>query len=127
MTMQKFMVIVNNRFVLLIEAQTNGGAEHKVFDACHNIDIESCQAFGMSELGTEFFQAMVAGCEIKSLSDLTAICNKIKEAQDRKQECVERIEDLKSQISDLEFMLSVHKRNLEICQQTENDLLGELK
>lgn len=43
-----FFVVVNNTHLLLVDAETNGGAEHKLLDMFHYY-VNQCQAFKINE------------------------------------------------------------------------------
>ena len=40
---QRYLVVVNRKWLLTVDAFSMGGAEHAVLDKCHSI--EQCQAF----------------------------------------------------------------------------------
>lgn len=44
----KFFVVVNHTNLILVDAETNGGAEHKILDNFHYY-AEQCQAFKLDE------------------------------------------------------------------------------
>ena len=49
----KFFVVVNNCHLVIVDAETSGGAEHKVLDKFHHY-VTQCQAFKHDETAIMF-------------------------------------------------------------------------
>lgn len=45
---EKYLVVVNSKYVLTIESTSLGGAEHVILDQCY-YGIKQCQAFNLSD------------------------------------------------------------------------------
>lgn len=67
--LETFIVIVNEKYAVNVRAATNGGAEHKILDDVY-YGIQSCQAFSLNELNTEFFKNLMARCQTISIESL---------------------------------------------------------
>lgn len=50
----KYMVVVNQKFIVAVEANTNSGAEHMILDTLDGIEV--AQAFTAEELNTDTFK-----------------------------------------------------------------------
>lgn len=88
--MKKFLVMVNCKYLVAVEAETHGGAEHRILDDIY-YGIETCQAFSMADLSTEFFRDVAAGCETISLSEMAAKAEAYKQADDAENEARQKI------------------------------------
>ena len=85
----KFFVVVNHTHLLLVDAETNGGAEHKLLDRFHYY-INQCQAFKLDETKVLFEMfpdvqtSSMYQLEQQNLSAEYQYClNKIKEYENR--------------------------------------------
>lgn len=100
----KYLVMVNQKYLVTVEANTNGGAEHKILDNVY-YGIETCQAFSPEEMKTEFFRSCFEHCETISYSELydkaaayKKISQEIAEEKTKKEEYQKQIENLKEAI-----------------------------
>lgn len=85
----KFFVVVNNTHLLLVDAETNGGAEHNLLDKFHYY-INQCQAFKLDETAIMFEMFPdVQTCSMYQLeqfemsAEYQYCLNKIKEYENR--------------------------------------------
>jgi hypothetical protein len=83
--MEKYIVIVNRKYLISVEAGSHGGAEHLCLDLVYGID--TAQAFSRDDLRTEFFRDAAIECETISFSELVAKSEAYKAHIDRAAEC----------------------------------------
>lgn len=110
----KFMVIVNNKYMITVDANTHGGAEHKILDDFF-YGIEQCQAFSMDELNTETFKYFAEHCETISANELMEKCETYKKYVDEKQETEQKVNDYTKRIQALENELKLLNGNKITC------------
>ena len=78
--MNKYLVTVNNKYLISVEANTHGGAEHRILDLCpYEGAISCCQAFSKKDLRTDTFAAMAKDCETISFKEFISIVNRYEE------------------------------------------------
>ena len=65
----KYLVVVNRKYIVSVEANSAGGAEHKILDGIH-YGIETCQAFSPAETGTDMFKWFLETSETISMDEL---------------------------------------------------------
>lgn len=111
----KFMVVVNNKYMVTVEAKTHGGAEHKILDDFY-YGIEQCQAFSMEELNTETFKYFAYHCETISANELMGKCETYKKYLDEKSEKEFAITDYTEQILRLEKELELLQSDRITCR-----------
>lgn len=78
--MEKYIVIVNQKYLVSVEAGSHGGAEHRCLDLVYGI--KTAQAFSRDDLRTEFFRDNAINCETLSFSELEAKSKAYKDALD---------------------------------------------
>lgn len=64
--MEKYLVIVNQKYLVNVEANSHGGAEHRVLDLVYGIT--GAQAFSKKDMSTEFFRDYAINCETVSFN-----------------------------------------------------------
>lgn len=101
----KFMVVVNQKYLVTVEAQTEGSAEHVILDDVY-YGIETCQAFSINSLQTDTFTAFAKDCETVSLAEL-------KEKAKKYQEKCKRIEKTKDKIASYKKAMNQHERAIQ--------------
>lgn len=103
--MKKFIVIVNNKYAVSVIAESSGGAEHKILDDVY-YGVETCQAFSLNELDTDFFVDLMQKCETIGFSEL------VDKSKEQKERCV-KIEALKRQIEYQESVIKDAQRYID--------------
>lgn len=112
--MKKFMVTVNNKYIVAVECTSNGGAEHIVLDNVRNA--KSALAFDIEagETQWEMFQTALKDMEIISIDELK---QKDKEVQRQKMLAMNELAEeqlyYENEIKRLEAKLTEAKSNLE--------------
>lgn len=108
--MEKYIVIVNQKYLVSVEAGSHGGAEHRCLDLVYGI--ETAQAFSREDLRTEFFRDAAIVCETLSFAELASKSEAYKAAVEYENECREtarlnekRIEQLRREIETIEHGL----------------------
>lgn len=112
--MTTFMVVVNQKYIVKVEAETDGGAEHKVLD--NYTGVLYAQAFNKNELNTDTFKHFFETCEPISLRELGQIAKDYSEAWDAVREAMETVNEQERKVRDLENELKMAKSNLEIAR-----------
>lgn len=111
----KFMVVVNNKYRINVDANTHGGAEHKILDDFY-YGIEQCQAFSMDELTTETFKYFAEHCETISANELMEKCETYKKYLDEKFEEEQKVKEYSERILKLKKELQLLESNRQTCQ-----------
>lgn len=109
--MEKYIVIVNQKYLVSVEASSHGGAEHRCLDLVYGID--TAQAFSRDDLRTEFFRDNAILCETLSFSELAAKSEAYKAAVERENEIREALEKTRAEMAELQRKL----QKLEDCEQ----------
>ena len=113
--MQKFLVIVNCKYLVMVEAETCGGAEHKILDEIYH-GIEMCQAFSMSEISTDFFKCRAEECETISFSEMQGKAEEYKRTLDKLEEYKASEKRCAENIKLHEEEIEVEKNSMITCQ-----------
>lgn len=108
----KFMVIVNQKYLVTVEANTHGGAEHKILDNVY-YGIQTCQAFSMSELSTDIFKSLAEDCETIGYSELF----------DKAKEHKKTIEEIKAEND----KIAAYKKQIEAMEKRMAEIKSEIK
>jgi chromosome segregation ATPase len=112
--MKKFMVTVNNKYIVAVESTSNGGAEHVVLDNVKNA--KSALAFDIEagETQWEMFHSALKEMEVISIQELH---QKDREAQRQKMvamnELAEERQYYEMEIKRIEEKLAMTKHELE--------------
>lgn len=112
--MKKFMVTVNNKYIVMVESTSNGGAEHIVLDNVKNA--KSALAFDIEagETQWELFQTALKDMEVISIDELK---QKDSDAQRRKMLSMNELAEeqlyYQNEIKRLEEQLARTKSELE--------------
>lgn len=122
----KFAVVVNQKYLVMVEAQSHGGAEHVILDGIY-YGVETCQAFTIDEMTTDVFKAFATECQTISYEEMLSKAKAYKETQDK-------IENQKAEIKEYEKALNVLlreidnvKSNLRVCLHNGELCEQELK
>ena len=114
--MEKYIVIVNQKYTVKVEANSLLGAEHYILDNFEGI--EGAQAFDKDGMKTEYFRDMMLLCEPISLDELQNMSDSYKldiEAYcgwiDRKNNAQKEIEELEAKIASLKNQKEQYIRN----------------
>lgn len=126
--MSKFFVIVNQKYVVSVEAQTSGGAEHVILDLLpldntlckFGGGITSCQAFSERDMKTECFVEMVKDCNTVSLSEFVNMCETFKKHVKEFNSYLDEVIAVNKKISHLEDEINLYKQDL--CSLQKNIL-----
>ena len=121
----KFIVMVNQKYLVSVEANTNGGAEHKILDNVY-YGIETCQAFSPEEMKTEFFRSCFEECETISYSELFDKAKEYKRLQDEKEAEKDKIAKYRKQIEDLQEALMIARSGIDNCDNNIKELAHKI-
>lgn len=117
--MEKYIVIVNQKYLVSVEAGSHGGAEHRCLDLVYGID--TAQAFSRNDLRTEFFRDNAILCETLSFSELVSKSEAYKAALDYENEVRETLEKTRNEMAELQRKLEQLKNG----EQALHDRLME--
>lgn len=117
----KYIVMVNQKYLVSVEAESAGGAEHKILDNVY-YGIETCQAFNMKELGTDFFRGCAESCETISYSELFNKSRYYKEISDDIEREKDKIACYTKQIEDLREDIMHAENGISTCTESLKDL-----
>lgn len=106
----KYLVVVNQKYIVSIEANSACSAEHKILD---NMDgIEGAQAFDNKAIKTETFQWYMQNCETVSYNEMLQISQKYTEACKVYAVAIEEEKMVKAEIERLQKMLEEAQHDL---------------
>lgn len=112
--MKKFMVTINNKYIVTVEATSNGGAEHIILDNVKNA--KSALAFDVEagETKWDMFQTALSMMEVISLEELK---RKDREVQSKKMAAMNELAEARfyyeQNVRQLEERLAMAKIELE--------------
>lgn len=110
----KYVVIVNQKYLVSVEANTHGGAEHKILDNVY-YGVETCQAFKIEEMATDTFKALAENCETISYDEMVKRSEVYKATLNEIKEDNEMIEKYTEQLNGLYKKIELAKDNMRIC------------
>lgn len=106
----KFMVMVNNKFMVSVEAESNCGAEHRILDEIYD-GMQSALAFDKESMKTDHFRGCLLGCETISFSELKNMSVAYRDQWEQYSSFSKAIEEAEAIEEDL-------KKRLAECQET---------
>jgi len=121
----KYIVEVNAKYLVSIEAETQLGAEHKVLEYD---GIWGALAFDADEMKTETFRGACLSCETISLNELKELSEDYRKAYANKAACTDAHAAADEEVRRLEEMLALAKENRAIALQniyTANKAVAE--
>lgn len=122
--MEKYIVIVNWKYLVSVEANSHGGAEHRCLDLCYGI--ETAQAFSKADLKTEFFRDNAIQCETISFTELASKSAEYKNALDYVEECKKYMNEASAEIArmlkEVEKLRNGNQNLMQNIDQTEKEL-----
>lgn len=113
--MEKYIVIVNHKYLVSVEAGSHGGAEHRCLDLVYGI--EYAQAFSRDDLRTEFFRDNAINCETVSLEWLAEQSKAYKAALDYEAEALRALEENHKRLQELRREFEILNHNSGTLQQ----------
>ena len=114
--MEKYIVIVNQKYLAMVEANSHGGAEHRILDDIY-FGVETCQAFNLKETSTDTFRAMAAQCETISLKEMQEKAKAYKSSLDYEEEAKKALNDDISRLAALKKELAIIEENIQKMQR----------
>lgn len=129
----KFMVMVNNKFMVSVEAESNLAAEHKILDDIYD-GMQSALSFDKDTMKTDHFRACLMGCETISFNELKKMSEAYRNQWTKYSDCCKVAEAAEDTVKDLEKRLAEAKELVlhasQACREAEHlakanaDLLG---
>lgn len=101
--MERYIVIVNQKYTVKVEANSLLGAEHYFLDNFEGI--EGAQAFDKDGMKTEYFRDMMLLCEPISINELQRMSDNYREDIEDYKEWISRRNNTKSEIEELKKKL----------------------
>ena len=121
--MEKYIVIVNRKYLVSVEANSHGGAEHRCLDLHYGI--QTAQAFSREDLRTECFRDMAIDCETISFAELATKSEAFKKEIEYEKEARKAIEDNNSRIDKLLAEVAILKENNGVLNFNINQSIDE--
>lgn len=125
----KYIVEVNAKWLVSIEAESALSAEHAILDYQ---GVWGALAFNPKELRTDTFLGAVQGCEMISIRELERMAADVQKAKDaairakEEQRHVQRnLEALREQAKEIEAMIKLTSQHLEAATNAVIDASGE--
>lgn len=129
----KFMVMVNNKFMVSVEAESNLAAEHRILDDIYD-GMQSALSFDMDTMKTDHFRGCLMGCETISFSELKKMSEAYRDQWHTFAECKGESDTAEAKVRMLEKQLAEAKEVAlhakQRCREAEHlayknmDLLG---
>lgn len=121
----KYIVMVNQKHLVTVEAETSGGAEHKILDDVY-YGIETCQAFSLNELSTDFFKGCAEKCETISYSELFDKAKRYKDLLDAIEAEEEELSEYRKRVKNLEEQIKLQEMNVDISDENLKQMKHQL-
>ena len=110
----KYLVVVNQKYIVSVESTSAGGAEHVVLDRMGGI--EGAQAFGPDGIKTDLFGHYLLTCETTSLDQLAKKAEAYDMGWQKYNLALDKVAELTRQISELTSELTYAQSNVRCCQ-----------
>lgn len=110
----KYIVEVNAKYLVSIEAETQLSAEHKVLEYD---GIWGALAFDNDAMKTDTFIGAVQGCEMVSMKELEAMSKEYADAYVEKAKALDAHRAADGEVERLEALLALAKENRRIASQ----------
>lgn len=110
----KYMVVVNQKYIVMVEVNSACSAEHKILDTMDGV--QGAQAFTGKELYTDTFQWYFENGMTVSYDELASVFSKYSAACKELGKRIEEEADKKLQISSLKDQLRKAEEELSICR-----------
>ena len=104
----KFMVMVNNKFMVSVEAESNLAAEHKFLDDIYD-GMQSALAFDKESMKTDHFRGCLLGCETISFNELKKMSDAYRNQWHTLAECKGESDTAEAKVKMLEKQLAEAK------------------
>lgn len=111
----KYIVIVNQKHLVTVDANTHGGAEHKILDDIF-FGIETCQAFTIEEMTTDTFKALAENCETISYAELKEKSKTYEETLTEIEKTKDKIENREKEVQEYLIKLDKAKADLQFLK-----------
>lgn len=121
--MEKYIVIVNQKYLVSVEAGSHGGAEHRCLDLHYGI--QTSQAFSRDDLRTECFRDMAIDCETISFAELAAKSEAFKVSIEKEREAREEIERNRKQLEELRREIAIIDGNNSFILHNIDQIINE--
>lgn len=110
----KYIVEVNAKYLVSVEAESALSAEHAVLD----LDgIWGALAFDREAMKTDTFAGAVQGCEMVSMKELETMSEEYRKVNAEKAKCIDEHATADEEVKRLEEMLELAKQNRAILLQ----------
>lgn len=120
----KYIVEVNAKYLVSIEAESALQAEHKVLS--YN-GIWGALAFDNKMIKTDTFLGAVQGCEMVSMTELITMVNEAMDAKQLADKAVEAFNDADSKVKELEEALEAAKMAKLNANRAKSDALYQFQ
>ena len=111
----KYIVVVNQKYIVSVEAESELSAEHKILDDIY-YGITGAQAFDQKSIKTDCFWGLVLGCETISFDELKKISDQYKEAQEHLEKREQELKEAQNKMKELLAEMELLKNDINICK-----------
>lgn len=118
----KYIVEVNAKWLVSIEAESALSAEHAILDYQ---GVWGALAFNPKELRTDTFLGAVQGCEMISIRELEQMVKRLTDAGVEKIKAIEDWKDATRNVAELEAMLALAKQKQNALDHEMSDAIGK--
>lgn len=115
----KYMVVVNQKFMVAVEANSALAAEHEIINNFAGID--GAQAFDREAMKTDTFAGFLMDCETISLGELKDKADKYEAALKEEATAELKVENMQEAIERAEAQLSKMRSELTMLQIDKNE------
>lgn len=118
----KYIVEVNAKWLVSIEAESALSAEHAILDYQ---GVWAALAFNPKEIKTDTFLGAVQGCEMISIRELEQMVKQLTDAGVEKIKAIEDWKDATRNVAELEAMLALAKQKQNELDHDMSDAIGK--
>ena len=108
--MEQYFVVVNQKYIVKVKANSACGAERVVLDEFNGI--RGAQAFGVNEIATDCFAHFMKTCDTISMKELRTMSDAYDARCTALSKAMDRVRALKDHIVDAEKALEIMKAEL---------------
>ena len=118
----KYIVEVNAKYLVSVEAESLCNAEHKLLDYD---GVWGAMAYDRDMMKTDTFAGAVQGCEMVSMSELAAMVTEMNDAKQEAVKAVDAMNEATAKVAELEKALSAAKRAMTEAALAKNEAVRE--
>lgn len=125
--MATHLVILNDKYLIAVDANSSGGAEHRILDRIpYEGVVTSCQAFPINEWSSTYFANRAAQCSTMSLDEVETMGAVVGKHVHEAAEAQKEVDRIESNIRELKGELIKQMTRLEAAKNARDKALYSL-